>query len=154
MGLYELQILDGEKNDTYPDGMVGSIYSQFPPLVNAGRPEGVWQCYDIVFHRPHFDGDKVVQPARMTVMLNGVLVQDNTALIGATVHAKVGVYAPPCRRAAAGAAGSRQSRQPCLVPQCLDQTAGLKSPLPLRERNNYRLGPLRPPPGARRRWHG
>ena len=94
MGLYELQILDSYKSETYPDGMVGSIYSQFPPLVNAARPAGAWQCYDIVFHRPHFEGDKVVQPARMTVMLNGVLVQDNTALIGATVHGKVGVYAP------------------------------------------------------------
>jgi Domain of Unknown Function (DUF1080) len=94
MGLYEVQILDNYKNDTYPDGMVGSIYSQFAPLVNAGRAPGTWQCYDIVFHRPHFDGDKVTAPARMTVMLNGVLVQDNIALIGATVHGKVGVYAP------------------------------------------------------------
>jgi len=94
MGLYELQILDSYKTETYPDGMVGSIYSQFPPLVNAARPASVWQCYDVVFHRPHFDGDKVTSPARMTVMLNGVLVQDNTALIGATVHGKVGVYAP------------------------------------------------------------
>jgi len=94
MGLYELQILDNYKTETYPDGMVGSIYSQFPPMVNAARPAGVWQCYDIVFHRPHFEGDKVTSPARMTVMLNGVLVQDNTALIGATVHGKVGVYAP------------------------------------------------------------
>ena len=94
MGLYEVQILDNYKTETYPDGMVGSIYSQFPPLVNAARPAGVWQCYDIVFHRPHFDGDKVTSPARMTVMLNGVLVQDNVALIGATVHGKVGAYAP------------------------------------------------------------
>jgi hypothetical protein len=92
MGLYEVQILDNDKTETYPDGMVGSIYSQFSPLVNAARPAGVWQCYDIVFHRPHFDGDKVISPARMTVMLNGVLVQDNTVLIGATVHGKVGVY--------------------------------------------------------------
>ncbi len=94
MGLYEIQILDNYKNDTYPDGMVGSIYSQFPPLVNAARPAGVWQCYDIVFHAPTFSGNMVTQPARMTVMLNGLLVQDNTALIGATVHGKVGVYAP------------------------------------------------------------
>jgi hypothetical protein len=94
MGLYELQILDSYKTETYPDGMVGSIYSQFPPLVNAARPAGVWQCYDIVFHRPHFDDEKITSPARMTVMLNGILVQDNTALIGATVHGKVGVYAP------------------------------------------------------------
>jgi hypothetical protein len=94
MGLYELQILDNYKTETYPDGMVGSIYSQFPPLVNAARPAGVWQCYDIVFHAPRFSGNTVTAPARMTVMLNGVLVQDDTALIGATVHGKVGVYAP------------------------------------------------------------
>jgi len=93
MGLYELQILDSYSTDTYPDGMVGAIYSQTPPLVNASRPAGVWQCYDIVFHAPHFSGNSL-SPARMTVMLNGVLVQDNTALIGATVHAKVGVYTP------------------------------------------------------------
>ena len=94
MGLYEVQILDSYKTDTYPDGMVGSIYSQFPPLVNAARPRGAWQCYDIIFHAPHFSGDTVTSPARLTVILNGVLVQDNTALIGATVHGKVGVYAP------------------------------------------------------------
>ena len=74
--------------------MVGSIYSQFPPLVNAARPAGVWQCYDITFHAPHFSGNTVTALARMTVRLNGVLVQDNVALIGATVHGKVGVYAP------------------------------------------------------------
>jgi len=94
MGLYELQILDSYKTETYPDGMVGSIYSQFPPLVNAARPAGTWQCYDIVFHTPRFSGSTLTAPARMTVMLNGVLVQDDTALIGATVHGKVGVYAP------------------------------------------------------------
>ena len=94
MGLYEVQILDATNNQTYPDGMVGSIYSQNPPLVNAGRPPGVWQCYDITFHAPHFSGATVTDPARMTVFLNGVLVQDNTVLIGATVHGKVGTYAP------------------------------------------------------------
>ncbi len=94
MGLYEVQILDATNNETYPDGMVGAIYSQNPPLVNAGRPPGVWQCYDIVFHAPRFKGDAVAQPARMTVVLNGVLVQDNTVLIGATVHGKVAHYQP------------------------------------------------------------
>jgi hypothetical protein len=94
MGLYEVQILDSHDTDTYPDGAAGSIYSQSPPLVNASRPAGVWQCYDIVFHAPRFSGDTVASPARMTVMLNGVLVQDNTVLIGATVHGKVGTYAP------------------------------------------------------------
>ena len=94
MGLYEVQILDNYKNETYPDGMVGSIYSQFPPRVNAARPAGGWQCFDITFHAPHFSGATVTSPARMTVMLNGVLAQDNVALTGATVHGKVGVYTP------------------------------------------------------------
>jgi hypothetical protein len=94
MGLYEVQILDTYESQTYPDGMAGSIYSQSPPLVNAARPAGVWQCYDIVFHAPHFSGATVTKPARMTVFLNGVLVQDDTALIGATVHAKVAHYEP------------------------------------------------------------
>ena len=94
MGLYEIQILDSHTTDTYPDGMAGSIYSQTPPLVNATRPPGVWQCYDIIFRAPRFDGEKVVSPARVTAFLNGVLVQDDTALIGATVHGKVAAYAP------------------------------------------------------------
>lgn len=94
MGLYELQILDSHGADTYPDGAAGSIYSQAPPLVNATRPPGVWQCYDIVFRAPKFDGDKIVSPARMTALLNGVLVQDDTVLIGATIHGKVAQYAP------------------------------------------------------------
>ena len=54
----------------------------------------MWQCYDIVFRAPHFSGSTVTQPARMTVMLNGVLVQDDTTLIGATIHGKVATYAP------------------------------------------------------------
>ena len=94
MGLYEIQILDGTNNETYPDGMVGAVYSQNPPLVNAGRAPGVWQCYDIVFHAPKFDGDTVTAPARITAMLNGVLVQDDFPLIGATVHNAVGHYTP------------------------------------------------------------
>lgn len=94
MGLYELQILDSHGADTYPDGMAGSIYSQSPPLVNATRPSGVWQCYDIVFRAPKFDGEKVVSPARITALLNGVLVQDDTALTGATVHGRIAQYAP------------------------------------------------------------
>ena len=94
MGLYEVQILDNYKSQTYPDGMLGAIYSQFPPLVNAARPAGMWQCYDITFRAPHFSGGTVTVPARVTVKLNGVLVQHNVALIGATVHGKVGTYTP------------------------------------------------------------
>ena len=140
MGLYEVQILDTYKTETYPDGMVGAIYCQLPPLVNAARPAGVWQCYDIIFHAPHFSGNTVTAPARMTVMLNGVLVQDNTVLIGATVHGKVAHLCAACGGTAAGAAGSWQSRQPCLVPQYLGEAAqpglsGLRPSLARRHSN-------------------
>lgn len=87
MGRYELQVLDSWENRTYADGMAGALYGQYPPLVNASRPPGEWQSYDIIFHRPRFDSaGKVVSPARFTVFHNGVLVQDNAALIGPTSH--------------------------------------------------------------------
>jgi len=87
MGRYEVQVLDSYHNVTYPDGQAGAVYGQFPPLVNASRPPGEWQTYDIVFHRPQFDVEgKVTRPARMTVVHNGVLVQDNVELSGPTAH--------------------------------------------------------------------
>jgi hypothetical protein len=87
MGRYEVQVLDSYHNVTYPDGQAGSVYGQFPPLVNASRPPGEWQTYDIVFHRPRFDANgKVTSPARITVLHNGVLVQDNVELSGPTAH--------------------------------------------------------------------
>ena len=87
MGRYELQVLDSYRNTTYPDGQAGAIYGQYPPLVNASRPPGDWQTYDIVFHRPRFGANgTLVQPARMTVMHNGVLVQDESVLTGPTGH--------------------------------------------------------------------
>jgi len=87
MGLYEVQVLDSYHNDTYPDGQAASVYGQFPPLVNASRPPGQWQSYDIIFHRPRFDASgAVTSPARLTVFHNGVLVQDNVALSGPTAN--------------------------------------------------------------------
>jgi hypothetical protein len=89
MGLYELQVLDSYKNKTYPDGQAAAIYGQYPPLVNASRPPGQWQAYDIIFHGPHFDAKgKAVRPARMTVFHNGVLAQDNVELTGPTAYMK------------------------------------------------------------------
>ncbi len=87
MGMYEVQILDNYENETYPDGQAASMYGQTPPLVNACRPAGEWQTYDIIFHRPRFSetGD-VITPATMTVIHNGVLVQDHTQLTGPTTH--------------------------------------------------------------------
>lgn len=87
MGIYEVQVLDNYHNITYPDGQAAAIYGQYPPLVNANRPPGEWQTYDIVFHRPRFDAaGKVQAPARMTIVYNGVLVQDNVSLTGPTAH--------------------------------------------------------------------
>lgn len=87
MGLYEVQILDGYNNRTYADGLTAAVYGQFPPLVNACRKPGEWQTYDIVFHAPRFDQDgKLLEPARLTVFHNGILVQDNVEPTGPTAH--------------------------------------------------------------------
>ena len=86
-GRYEVQVLDSYENVTYADGQAGALYGQYPPLVNASRPPGEWQTYDIVYRRPRFDAaGKVQSPARLTVFHNGVLVQDNAELVGPTAH--------------------------------------------------------------------
>ena len=85
MGLYEIQVLDSYRSPTYPDGQAGAVYGQYPPLVNASRPPGQWQTYDIVFHAPRFDaGGKLLRPAYVTVLQNGVLVQDHVEIHGPT----------------------------------------------------------------------
>jgi hypothetical protein len=93
MSLYEVQVLDSYGNDTYPDGMAGSLFGQSPPLANAARPPGEWQTYDIVFRRPRFRADSSLErPARMTVFWNGVLVQDNFEMVGQTVFGRRATY--------------------------------------------------------------
>jgi hypothetical protein len=78
---YEVQILDSYNNPTYPTGSCGAIYGQYAPLVNASRPPEQWQTYDIVFHAPKCDADgKVAKLATMTILHNGVLIQDNSAV--------------------------------------------------------------------------
>jgi Domain of Unknown Function (DUF1080) len=85
--LYEIQVLDSYENKTYADGQASAVYGQFPPLVNASRPPGQWQMYDIVFRGPRFDSaGKLLRPARVTVFHNGVLVHDNDELTGPTAH--------------------------------------------------------------------
>jgi hypothetical protein len=94
MGIYEVQVLDSYQNTTYADGHVAAIYGQYPPLVNASRPPGEWQTYDIVFHRPRFDANgEVTSKARMTILHNGILVQDNVTLTGPTAHKERPPYA-------------------------------------------------------------
>lgn len=90
MKTYEVQVLDSYGNVTYADGQAGSMFGQYPPLVNASLPPGQWQSYDIIFHRPTFARDStLVSPARITVFHNGVLVQDNVTLTGPTVGNRV-----------------------------------------------------------------
>lgn len=82
---YEIQVLDSYNNKTYADGSAASVYIQYPPLVNASRPPGQWQTYDILWTAPRFDSDgKLLSKARVTVFHNGVLVQNNVELTGPT----------------------------------------------------------------------
>lgn len=84
---YEFQTLDSYNNKTYVNGQAGSIYKQYAPLVNANRPPGAWQTYDIVWTAPRFNDDgSVKSPARITAHMNGVLIQNNTELKGQTVY--------------------------------------------------------------------
>lgn len=92
MGKYEVQVLDSYNNKVYPDGQAASMYGQNPPMVNACRPPGQWQSYDIIFRRPIFKGDKVLRPATITVLHNGVLVQDHWVIEGTTAHKKRAKY--------------------------------------------------------------
>jgi hypothetical protein len=95
MGRYEIQVLDSYRNDTYADGQAAALYGQAPPLVNASRPPGEWQTYDVVFRRPRFGPDgAVLQPARVTVFHNGVLVHDNVGFTGRTAHGRKATYEP------------------------------------------------------------
>ncbi len=94
MGRYELQVLDCFENPTYADGTTGAIYGQYPPLVNACRPPGVWQSYDILFIAPRFDGDRLVSPPRVTLLQNGILLHYDRHLIGPTTHRAVAPWAP------------------------------------------------------------
>ena len=85
MSTYEIQILDSYDNPTYFDGQAASIYKQVPPLVNACRKPGEWQSYDIIFEAPRFDKHgKLLRPAFVTILQNGVLVQNHTKILGAS----------------------------------------------------------------------
>ncbi|HUA82299.1 MAG TPA: DUF1080 domain-containing protein [Bryobacteraceae bacterium] len=93
-GRYEVQVLDSYQNRTYADGQAGAIYGQWPPLVNASRKPGEWQTYDIIFEAPRFEGGKLLRPAHITVIHNGVLVQLHQEVMGPTVHRALAKYVP------------------------------------------------------------
>ena len=87
MGQYEVQVLNSYENETYADGQAAAVYGQYPPLVNATRAPGEWNTYDIIFHRPRFDeAGTVTDSATVTVIHNGVLVQDHEVLTGPSGH--------------------------------------------------------------------
>lgn len=88
MGLVEVQVLDNYNNPTYADGFAASVYGVNPPMANALRAPGEYQMIDIIFRRPVYDGDKVLDPGYVTVFCNGVLVQDHTPIEGPTGHMK------------------------------------------------------------------
>jgi len=84
-GRYEIQILDSYNNPTYSNGSAGALYGQYAPLVNVSRPPTEWQTYDIIFHAPKCGADrKIATPGTVTVLYNGVLVQDNVTIRGRT----------------------------------------------------------------------
>ena len=129
MGTYELQILDSYNNETYFDGQCGAIYKQHPPLVNACRKPGQWQTYDVIFKAPRFDKEgKLLAPATMTVLHNGVLVQDHFELTGDTSYVR-----PP-----------RYARHPAKAPLSLQFHGN-----PIQFRNIW-LRELAPPPVPKR----
>ena len=90
---YELQVLDSYNNKTYVNGQAGSIYKQYPPLVNAMRPPGEWQTYDVIWTAPVFKSDgSLATPAYVTAFHNGVLVQNHVELKGVTKYIGHPVY--------------------------------------------------------------
>ncbi|HEX9001158.1 MAG TPA: DUF1080 domain-containing protein [Blastocatellia bacterium] len=95
MGRYEVQVLDSYQNPTYFHGQAGSVYKQHAPLVNVSRKPGEWQTYDIIFSAPVFDEiGNVSKRARVTVLHNGVLVQNNVEIYGETWHDRSPAYIP------------------------------------------------------------
>lgn len=95
MGRYEVQVLDSYENETYADGQAAALYGQHPPLFNASRPPGAWQTYDIYFRRPRFSQTgALLEPARATVVHNGILVQNNAEFWGPTEWLQSTFYSP------------------------------------------------------------
>lgn len=93
MEKYEVQILDSYENETYTNGQAASIYKQSPPLVNATKAPGEWNSYDIIFTAPRFNEDgMLISPAKLTVLHNGVLVQNNFQLRGPTEYIGIPNY--------------------------------------------------------------
>ncbi len=86
-GIYEVQILDNYRNETYVNGQAGSIYKQTAPLVNAMRKPGEWNTYDIIYTAPTFKKDGTYRtPPTVTLLQNGILLQNHTIIRGTTPY--------------------------------------------------------------------
>jgi hypothetical protein len=94
MSRYEIQVLDAYNNPTYADGQASAIYGQWPPLANPARKPGEWNTYDILFEAPSFDGAKLLKPAYVTVIYNGVMVHHHKELMGPMIYRQVAHYTP------------------------------------------------------------
>jgi hypothetical protein len=95
-GLYEIQILDSFENPTYPDGQAAALYGQTPPLVNASKPPGEWQTFDIFFESPRWDKEGNLQKeALVTVIHNGIVVHHRQNFLGVTRHRALPDYNQP-----------------------------------------------------------
>lgn len=93
MSKYEVQVLDSYESRTYSNGQAGSIYKQKPPLVNATKAPGEWNTYDIFFTAPRFNKDgMLVTPAKVTIVHNGILVQNNLEIKGPTEYIGIPNY--------------------------------------------------------------
>jgi len=83
--MYEIQVLDSYESKTYADGQAAAIYGQKPPLVNACKPPGEWQTYDVAFESPRWnDKGELIKKACITVLHNGLVVQNHYELVGMT----------------------------------------------------------------------
>ena len=88
----ELQILDSFDNETYADGQTAAVYGKYPPIVNVSRRPGEWQSFDITLEQPRFDANrKMTKPCTLTVIHNGVLVQDHVSIGGSTTSGTLGL---------------------------------------------------------------
>ncbi len=89
MSVFEVQVFDSHTVKVYPDGQAAAVYAQTPPLVSAVREPGIWQTYDIIFFAPKFNAGQMVEPPRLTMFHNGVLVHHNQEIYGGVAHRRL-----------------------------------------------------------------
>jgi len=81
---YEVQILDTFGHQLADANDCGAIYGVQDAMVNEAFPPGIWQSYDIVFHAATWSGTTKQSNARITVVWNGSVVQQDTEVPDST----------------------------------------------------------------------